>query len=460
MAKPFLELVPDLNHGVELASSFDPAAHPRGILGRFVAKLDALPDGGRVMLPTPVAVRSSRGPGFDVTIGGGPRQRKLHVESASAAAKTALKAHRELKKRERLVPAVDGKAAAFTRALGLHVPMKAVYQLSNGTLEDLSRPVELAADSLLKASTPEPFSTSRTSNWVARRGGLPSYIQHIAHDLIEKRGMTESRAIATAIAIVKRWAAGAGNVDANTRAAATKAVMEWEALKARNGAKLSATGGSFVELAGAGAAVSGTGKGAQQTSKQGQQQSSSGGDFNSKHPRSPAGSPSGGKFAKKDSGGGQEADFLGWGQKGAKKKTAAAKKKKAADQKRGTGKKPAAAKRSAHAKTPTAAKGQRKGKALTALSHAERHRLLVKLDAKLKAEGVSPRERLKVVKAAAHRLELAAMKPKERIAARELDRAQATAARDKQRATKVAARDAAKAQRAAQATARRLAAHR
>lgn len=30
--------------------------------------------------------------------------------------------------------------------------------------------------SLAKASTPEPFSASRTSNWVARVGGLPPYI--------------------------------------------------------------------------------------------------------------------------------------------------------------------------------------------------------------------------------------------------------------------------------------------
>jgi hypothetical protein len=93
-----------------------------------------------------------------------------------------------------------------------------------------------AADSMVKASTPEPFSRSKTSNWVARRGGLPAYVQHIAHDLMEKRGKSESQAIQMAIGIVKRWARGGGNVDANTRAAAAKAVAEWEKMKAANAA--------------------------------------------------------------------------------------------------------------------------------------------------------------------------------------------------------------------------------
>lgn len=79
----------------------------------------------------------------------------------------------------------------------------------------------------------EPFSTSKTSNWVARAGGLPHYIQHIAHDLMEKRGMPESKAIAMAVGIVKRWARGGGNVKPDTRAAAAKAVAEWEAKRAK-----------------------------------------------------------------------------------------------------------------------------------------------------------------------------------------------------------------------------------
>ncbi len=97
-----------------------------------------------------------------------------------------------------------------------------------------------AADSLAKASTPEPFSTSTTSNWVARSGGLPPYVQHVAHDLIDKRGMDESAAIGMAVGIIKRWARGGGKVDATTRAAAEKALGEWESKKAASKAKSAA----------------------------------------------------------------------------------------------------------------------------------------------------------------------------------------------------------------------------
>lgn len=95
-----------------------------------------------------------------------------------------------------------------------------------------------AADSLVKASTPQPWSTSKTSNWVARAGGLPDYIQHVSHGI--KRSdpsMSTSEAIAKAIGVVKRWAAGGGKVDKNTQAAAAKAIAEWEKLKADNKAK-------------------------------------------------------------------------------------------------------------------------------------------------------------------------------------------------------------------------------
>lgn len=94
----------------------------------------------------------------------------------------------------------------------------------------------MAKDSLAKASTPEPFSTSKTSNWVARGGGLPDYAQHIAQALV-RSGHPESEAIAIAISTIKRWAAGGGNVDAGTKAAAAKALAQWEKLKAANAAK-------------------------------------------------------------------------------------------------------------------------------------------------------------------------------------------------------------------------------
>ena len=76
-------------------------------------------------------------------------------------------------------------------------------------------------------------------NWVDEVGGLPKYIREIADSLMEN-GFTESRAIATAVNTVKRWARGGparaggeGSVSAKTQAKAVKALAEWEAKKAR-----------------------------------------------------------------------------------------------------------------------------------------------------------------------------------------------------------------------------------
>lgn len=76
-----------------------------------------------------------------------------------------------------------------------------------------------------------PFSASTTDNWVARVGGLPLYMRTVAKALV-RAGHSESDAIATAVATMKRWAAGGGKVTAATRARAAKALAEWEAKKA------------------------------------------------------------------------------------------------------------------------------------------------------------------------------------------------------------------------------------
>ena len=78
-------------------------------------------------------------------------------------------------------------------------------------------------------------------NWVERAGGLPTYIERIAKHLHYERGFTISRAIASAVNTVKRWAhmgkvAKYGDpnqkrVSAKTAALAAKAVAEWEAKK-------------------------------------------------------------------------------------------------------------------------------------------------------------------------------------------------------------------------------------
>ncbi len=72
--------------------------------------------------------------------------------------------------------------------------------------------------------------------WHHKGMQLPAFVQHIARDLMAERGMDESRAIATAIALIKRWAAGGKDVKPETRAKAVAALAEWEALKAKAGA--------------------------------------------------------------------------------------------------------------------------------------------------------------------------------------------------------------------------------
>lgn len=86
--------------------------------------------------------------------------------------------------------------------------------------------------------SPETFDDDPDTNWVEETGGLPKYIRDIA-DALMGRGYSESRAIATAVNTVKRWARG-GTVRANggprvgkaTQTKAAAAVAEWEAKKA------------------------------------------------------------------------------------------------------------------------------------------------------------------------------------------------------------------------------------
>lgn len=102
------------------------------------------------------------------------------------------------------------------------------YRRMNATIQ---KPyVQESAQTAALSVTPKPFSTSKTSNWVARAGGLPHYIQNIAH-AIQRGGKTESEAISIAIGTCKRWAAGGGKVSPEVRAAAGKAIAEWEAKK-------------------------------------------------------------------------------------------------------------------------------------------------------------------------------------------------------------------------------------
>jgi hypothetical protein len=77
------------------------------------------------------------------------------------------------------------------------------------------------------------LNLSPKKNWVenSKPGALPEYIRIIRNGLM-KDGHDEGRATALAVAAVKRWARGGDNVRPQVRAAAAKAVAEWEAMKA------------------------------------------------------------------------------------------------------------------------------------------------------------------------------------------------------------------------------------
>ncbi len=83
----------------------------------------------------------------------------------------------------------------------------------------------------LSAAGPCSLNHSPKKNWVEKNGGLPNYICHIAKAV--GKGSGSGGSIAIAIGVAKKWASGAGKVTPATRAKASAAVAQWEALKAR-----------------------------------------------------------------------------------------------------------------------------------------------------------------------------------------------------------------------------------
>lgn len=75
-------------------------------------------------------------------------------------------------------------------------------------------------------------------NWITRTapgntGELPAYIQNVRNGIM-KHGKSESEATQLAIGVVRNWASGKGNVSPEVRAAAAKAVAQFEALRAKS----------------------------------------------------------------------------------------------------------------------------------------------------------------------------------------------------------------------------------
>lgn len=90
---------------------------------------------------------------------------------------------------------------------------------------------------LFLASSSAPLDKSPKVNWVEKAGGLPPYVRKLARGIM-KSGHDLSSAISIAISRIKVWAAGGGEVNADTRAKAVKALAQWEKAKAKSHVKL------------------------------------------------------------------------------------------------------------------------------------------------------------------------------------------------------------------------------
>lgn len=94
--------------------------------------------------------------------------------------------------------------------------------------------VDLSAETPAASTVHHPFGSPSGPGLFRMKGAqLPAYIQNVAHALLRTgRAADESSAIQIAVGVIRRWASGGGKVSPEVRAAAAKAIAEWESLKA------------------------------------------------------------------------------------------------------------------------------------------------------------------------------------------------------------------------------------
>jgi 2'-5' RNA ligase len=136
----------------------------------------------------------------------------------------------------------DGRA--YQPACVAHVKdVQAMLTAKNGKMTELAGVQDLSDTLDLVASAVYPDLERKPGgpdNWVEKTGGLPKYIERIAKHLHYEKGYSISRAIATAVNTVKRWARGGTvtkhgttkHVSPATIAKASAAVAEWMAKRA------------------------------------------------------------------------------------------------------------------------------------------------------------------------------------------------------------------------------------
>lgn len=100
----------------------------------------------------------------------------------------------------------------------------------------MRRPLMESAETASLSVTHAPIGRGGT-NWITRSrpgntGQLPAYIQNVRNGIM-RRGTDESRATQLAIGVVRNWASGRGRVSPEVRAAAARALAEYDAMRAK-----------------------------------------------------------------------------------------------------------------------------------------------------------------------------------------------------------------------------------
>lgn len=116
----------------------------------------------------------------------------------------------------------------------------AMHMAAASPAADLEESKQTAALSVTHAPIGKGGTNWVTASKPGNTGQLPAYIQNI-RNAIMRGGKPESEATGDAISAAKRWASGGGGVSAEVKAAAAKAVAEFEAMRAaahvKSGAK-------------------------------------------------------------------------------------------------------------------------------------------------------------------------------------------------------------------------------
>jgi hypothetical protein len=121
--------------------------------------------------------------------------------------------------------------------VGWYLRERVKMKLTARQIADLQK----SAETPIVSTVHHPLGTEglwhTPSRKVPERQQLPAYIQNIAAALMRDQGMDRSKAISYAVNAVKRWAKGKlgwgkRKVTPEVQAAASRAVAEWEKLKA------------------------------------------------------------------------------------------------------------------------------------------------------------------------------------------------------------------------------------